>query len=126
MAGATGRIGITAALKASIAAVDCACNQAIAFSLLDADRAEVSYVYYAIVIGREHFRRLQRGVRQKNLNLSMIRDIKIPAPPIAHQRVFAVRVQAVESLKAIHRSALTELDTLFASLQHRAFAGQLS
>jgi restriction endonuclease S subunit len=116
----------TAALKASIAAVDCACNQAIAFSLLDADRAEVRYVYYAIVIGREHFRRLQRGVRQKNLNLSMIRDIKIPAPPIAHQRVFAVRVQAVESLKAIHRSALTELDTLFASLQHRAFAGQLS
>ena len=56
----------TAALKASIAAVDCACNQAIAFSLLDPSRAEVSYVYFAIVVGREHFRRLQRGVRQMN------------------------------------------------------------
>ena len=116
----------TAALKASIATVDCACNQAIAFSLLDPDRAEVSYVYFAIVVAREHFRRLQRGVRQKNLNLSMIRDIQIPAPPIAQQRAFSARIQAVELVRATHRASLAELDALFASLQHRAFAGQLS
>ena len=116
----------TAALKASIAAIDCACNQAIAFALVDSDRAEVSYVYYAIVIGREHFRRLQRGVRQKNLNLSMIREIQIPWPPLAQQQTFATRIQAVEALKATHHAALTDLDALFAALQHRAFAGQLS
>lgn len=115
----------TAALKASIAAVDCACNQAIAFAFIDDERAEVSYVYHAIIVGREHFRRLQRGVRQKNLNLSMIREIQIPAPSRAKQRVFATRIQSIESLKATHRAALAESDALFASLQHRAFAGQL-
>ena len=115
----------TAALKASIAAVDCACNQAIAFSRLDPNLAEATYVYSAIVIGREHFRRLQRGVRQKNLNLSMIREIEIPAPPLSRQREFSARLQAIESLKASHRAARDESDALFATLQHRAFAGAL-
>ena len=62
---------------------------------------------------------------KKNLNLSMIRDIQIPAPPIPQQRAFATRIQAVETLRATHRAALAELDALFASLQHRAFAGAL-
>ena len=115
----------TAALKASIAANECSCNQAIAFSAIRPERAHTVYVYYAIVIGREHFRRLQRGVRQKNLNLSMIREIQIPSPPLPLQQTFATRIQAIEALKATHRAALAQLDALFASLQQRAFAGEL-
>jgi hypothetical protein len=46
-------------------------------------------------------------------------------PPLALQQTFAVRIQSVESLKATHRAALQELDRPFASLQHRAFAGEL-
>jgi len=38
---------------------------------------------------------------------------------------FASRIAAIESLKSHHRAALAELDTLFASLQHRAFRGEL-
>lgn len=52
--------------------------------------------------------------------------IPIPSFPLELQRTFAIRIQAVESLKATHRAALSELGALFASLQHRAFAGQLS
>jgi type I restriction enzyme, S subunit len=115
----------TAALKTSIAGVDCSCNQAIAFATIDATLAETLYVYFAIMIGREHFRRLQRGVRQKNLNLSMIRQIRIPQPELSLQREFARRVTAVEKLKTAHRASLAELDALFASLQHRAFRGEL-
>lgn len=54
-----------------------------------------------------------------------IRSFELRLPPLALQEVFATRVQAVESLKATHRAALAECDALFASLQHRAFAGQL-
>jgi hypothetical protein len=39
---------------------------------------------------------------------------------------FATRIQAIECLKSTQRAALAEHDALFASLQHRAFAGQLS
>jgi type I restriction enzyme, S subunit len=115
----------TAALKSSISTVESSCNQAIAFASIEPNQAEVVYVYYAIAIGREHFKRLQRGVRQKNLNLSIVREIKIPAPPLHLQQTFATRIAAIEALKSTHRTALAQLDALFASLQHRAFSGQL-
>ncbi len=54
-----------------------------------------------------------------------LRSLPLPVPPIPLQREFARRVTAVEALKASHRASLTELDALFASLQHRAFRGEL-
>lgn len=52
-------------------------------------------------------------------------SIQLPVPPITLQQEFARRVAAVETLKAAHRTSLAELDALFASLQHRAFRGEL-
>ena len=115
----------TAALKASIADVECSCNQAIVFALLDKNMVETVYVYQAITIGREHFRRLQRGVRQKNLNLEMIKQIQIPIPPIEMQRIFSERVVALRKIKKFHECSLAQIDSLFASLQSRAFRGEL-
>jgi type I restriction enzyme S subunit len=62
---------------------------------------------------------------QKNINLAILRNLKIPVPPLDLQQTFATRIQAVEALKVTHRAALAEFDVLFASLQHRAFTGQL-
>ncbi|MDX9793530.1 MAG: restriction endonuclease subunit S [Kiritimatiellia bacterium] len=62
---------------------------------------------------------------QKNINLAILRNLKLPFPPLALQREFAGRVAAVERLKAAQRASLAELDELFASLQHRAFRGEL-
>jgi type I restriction enzyme, S subunit len=39
--------------------------------------------------------------------------------------IFATRIAAIEALQATHRSALAQLNALFASLQQRAFAGEL-
>ena len=46
-------------------------------------------------------------------------------PPIELQREFARRVRAVEKLKTAQCASLAELDALFASLQLRAFRGEL-
>ena len=62
----------------------------------------------------------------KNISQEKVFSVRVGLPPLALQDTFATRVQAVESLKATQRAALAELDALFASLQHRAFAGQLS
>ena len=62
---------------------------------------------------------------QKNINLAILRNLELPLPPVALQQTFATRIQAIESLKATHWAALTELDALFASLQQRAFTGAL-
>lgn len=61
-----------------------------------------------------------KGIRQKEL-----RQVELPIPPYALQQTFATRIQAIEALKATHRTALAQLDALFASLQQRAFAGEL-
>jgi type I restriction enzyme S subunit len=51
--------------------------------------------------------------------------IRLFLPPLTLQREFAGRAAAVERLKAAQRASLAELDELFASLQHRAFRGEL-
>jgi type I restriction enzyme S subunit len=51
--------------------------------------------------------------------------MKVPLPPLPLQREFARRVTAVEALKTAQRASLAELDALFATLQHRAFRGEL-
>ncbi|MEA5479664.1 restriction endonuclease subunit S [Pseudanabaena galeata UHCC 0370] len=62
---------------------------------------------------------------QKNINLAILRDLNVPFPPLPLQKEFAQRVEAVEKLKATHRASLSQLQALFASLQHRAFRGEL-
>ena len=63
---------------------------------------------------------------QKNINLAILRSLRMPLPPQALQHAFASHLQVVESLKSHHRDSLAETDTLFRSLQQRAFDGQLS
>jgi len=59
------------------------------------------------------------------LKKSLFERIRVPVPPLQAQEVFASRIFRMESLKSSHRASLAELDALFASLQHRAFRGEL-
>ena len=60
-----------------------------------------------------------------SINMTQLRDFPLLLPPIALQQDFATRVEAIESLRAANRLALSESDALFASLQHLAFTGGL-
>ena len=81
--------------------------------------------YFASPAGeRQVFGRNRQAVKA-GLNFDDVRSFLIPVPPIEFQQEFARRVTAVEKLKATQRASLAELDTLFASLQHRAFSGEL-
>jgi type I restriction enzyme S subunit len=64
-------------------------------------------------------------VGMANINAKELQSIKIPQPPLELQREFARHVGQIEKLKAVHRRHLSKLDVLFASLQHRAFRGEL-
>lgn len=54
-----------------------------------------------------------------------LRTFPIYHPPLPLQHRFATIVESIEAQKAKQREHLAELDALFASLQHRAFAGAL-
>jgi len=67
-----------------------------------------------------------KGVAVRGINLGDVKQMPIILPPLNLQQEFARRVEAIEQLKTTHRESLAQLDALFASLQHRAFRGELS
>ena len=73
----------------------------------------------------DHFRRTAPAGTQPNLNTGIMKAFGLFLPPIDLQNHFAAVVESVEQQKASQRVHLDELDTLFGSLQSRAFAGDL-
>ena len=67
----------------------------------------------------------KNAVNQSSINQRDVAGFVINVPPLTLQAKFARRVAAVEKLRAAHRASLAELDALFASLQYRAFRGEL-
>jgi type I restriction enzyme S subunit len=66
-----------------------------------------------------------RGVAQKTVNLADVRNFLVFCPSLATQRTFVAQVDLVRKIVAPQRAALDCLDALFASLQQRAFRGEL-
>lgn len=116
----------SAGLKSSITTKEMATNQAIAFSKINSTIANSIFVYTCIQILRPILLTKQRGVRQKNFNLTMIRNIKIILPPIEKQNQFAAFVEKIEKQKQILNDSLKELTDLFDSLMQDAFDGSMT
>jgi type I restriction enzyme S subunit len=84
---------------------------------------EFGYLIHALTHAKLNRYASQSG--QPLVSGSRIYPVEILVPPLASQSKFTRRVESVEKLKAAQRASLSELDALFASLQHRAFRGEL-
>lgn len=62
---------------------------------------------------------------QKNINLKILRGLRLPIPPEELMVVFAERVRQVHALSRHGLQQQASLETLLASLQQRAFRGEL-
>ena len=76
-------------------------------------------------LARRYLERSAKGAIMAGLNMGIIKALPIPVPPLDLQHRFAAIVESVEEQKTRQRAHLAELDTLFASLQSRAFRGDL-
>jgi type I restriction enzyme, S subunit len=96
-------------------------------AFLDVDvKIHLQYLYSFFEQMRSRISDLAPEGTQKNLNTGIVKAIELPVPPLGLQEEFAQRVEAIERLKEKQRAHLAELDALlFASLQHRAFRGEL-
>lgn len=81
--------------------------------------------YLASPVGQRQVAGRNRHAVKAGLNFEDIRSFVVPMPPAGLQQEFARRVAAVERLKVVQRASLATMDALFATLQHRAFRGQL-
>ncbi len=78
------------------------------------------------VIGRRSLRAAAKtSAGQYNINTKGLGSIPIPLPPIGRQVVFRERATRVDQHRAAHEVQMGQLDQFFASLQQRAFRGEL-
>ena len=68
---------------------------------------------------------LMLGQTRTRISMGRLRGLYVPIPPIMLQRQFERCIDTLERQRARYRASLAEFDALFASLQHRAFRGEL-
>ncbi len=94
---------------------------------IDLDRVVPEYLVY--LSNMPNFRSVLRqnavGSTQIHIRTPIYLAISVPLPSIEVQREFARRISAIEKLKVAHRASLADMDAFFASLQRRAFRGEL-
>jgi len=112
----------TAALKTSITTVNASCNQAVAFAKLNNELCETTFIYFNIILSKEYYLNQRKGARQKNLNLTKIKNIEVLYPNIDHQRRFTKKFTSVESLKRNLNQSLGILNVLFQATVQTAFS----
>jgi len=95
---------------------------------LNAQKIDPVYVreLFRTPAGRQIFLRSTRKTTvQYNINTKELRALQIPVPPIDLQREFVSRVSALESIRDFGSRSIGRLNSLFSSVQSRAFSGQL-
>lgn len=73
----------------------------------------------------DHLRRQTKGSIMDGLNMGIIKSMPIPVPPLSLQHGFAEKAVAVAHQRAAGLETAAADDALFASLQFRAFRGEL-
>lgn len=76
-------------------------------------------------IARRYLAQKAKGAIMEGLNMGIIKEMPIPLAPIDLQLEFAERLRRLSEHRAAQRRSEANLEALFASLQHRAFRGEL-
>ncbi|MDD6153096.1 MAG: restriction endonuclease subunit S [Elusimicrobia bacterium] len=109
----------TAAFKLGILKQQAAFNQACA--AIFPKVVKVVWVYYVLSLLKQEVLKFRRGIRQKNLNLQFIRNVKVPVPPLNLQTQFVNFVKSVEQQKEVFSARLSHLEVLYKSLMQEYF-----
>jgi type I restriction enzyme S subunit len=88
-------------------------------------RLDPLYLMHAFLNSRTRLRALSSGSTHKTIYFPTVEKFRILLPPISLQREFANRVRKVGEVKNASEGSLLNHDSLFASLQHCAFRGEI-
>ncbi|MFZ4807586.1 MAG: restriction endonuclease subunit S [Hyphomicrobiaceae bacterium] len=124
--GCVGSIGTVALAHAGLKGV----NIARAVARVPSDDAKADRRFLAAMIRsplvQRYFTAETRIVAQPTLNIGLIVDAPILLPPLDLQREFSQKLEAIDPIWSAMGSSIIADDKLFASLQHRAFRGDLT
>jgi type I restriction enzyme S subunit len=89
------------------------------------NKIDDDYGFHVLKFYRERIAAWGASTTLPILKKSSFQRIEIPVPPMKLQRQFATAANEVENLLQTMRSEFGRLDALFASIQDRAFKGEL-
>lgn len=101
------------------------CNQACA-AILPNDEILPDYIFVWFQCSYERIRALGRGGQQKNLNLNIVRSLKIPKPPIDTQEKFSRMLVLLDAITKKASDVATHYDKVLNQIISTAFFGELT
>ena len=110
--------------NAGIADREVAFNQQIN-AFVPGEHIALWFAFGVFWVGKCLVQRVSTGSMKGMVSKTAFSAISIPIPPMSLQRRFATIAESVERQKARQKAHLVELDAFLASLQSRAFRGEL-
>ena len=111
--------------KTAILKFDACFPDSIVGMEIDEEETNLFYVHFLFKFFQKLLEKNAPQAAQKNINLQILRSLKVPKPEKDLQDKFATIVQQVENTKEKYQDSLDELNELFGSLSQRAFWGEL-
>lgn len=94
------------------------------------DKEVINPIYFKYLFKSEYLlkqlKNLSRGGTMDIINASIVKELKIPVPPITLQNQFMVKVDKVDKLKKNYESSLKELENMYGALSQKVFKGELN
>jgi len=112
--------------KVAILEIDATINQACAAILPKANAAvDRDYLFYVLASKYQELRAISdaRGGNQSNLNAQLIRDAKIPLPPLEIQRAIVAEIQAEQALVDANKQLIARFEAKIKATIDRVWGG---
>lgn len=102
--------------EAAILKIPATTNQAIAGINITNDSYNVEYIYYYLLSIKEKIKKESRGVAQNNINLTILKNLKIPSIDKVKQNEVVNTLKLIEKLIEIRKEQIQACDDLIESL----------
>lgn len=95
--------------------ISCCTNQSIC-SIVTNDTVDVDFLYYQLALLYQELRNISNGDGGRGgLNIKLIQNFRIIAPPLDMQKQFAKKILHIEKQKELIKQSIAEAETLFNS-----------
>jgi len=116
--------------KVGILGIDAATNQAIAGIQIRDDRiVDRKYLFYCLKNFGSSLLIIGRGIAQRNINQTILKNLEIPLPSLEEQKRIATYLdkisETIDFLKKLQQKTEDELEKLVPSILDKAFRGEL-
>lgn len=111
--------------RTGLLTIEATCNQACA-AILPTDQLLPPYIFVWLQCSYQRIRALGRGGQQPNLNLSIVKSLQIPKPPLEIQEQFCERLALLEAIQQQSNSITKQYEELLTQITSNALSGQLT